>query len=274
MPEHLSAAKPREIIYPESDGKPMADNTKQYSWIVTIAGGLNELFKNNPNVFVAGNLLWYPVVGHPEICVAPDALVVFGRPKGYRGSYRQWAEENVHPQAVFEVLSPSNDALEMKAKQAFYDRYGVEEYYIYDPDSPLLTGWIRLGERLEPIAQMKGWVSPSLEIRFELDGPGGELKIYRPDGRAFASYEELTDQRDQEQQERQRADQRAEQERQRAEQERQRADQAEQRLEQTEQAVEQERQERQRADQRAEQERQRAERLLAQLRAAGITFDE
>jgi Uma2 family endonuclease len=260
MPEHLSAAKLRKIIYPESDGKPMADNTKQYRWIVTIAGGLNELFKNNPNVFVAGNLLWYPVMSHPEICVAPDALVVFGRPKGDRGSYRQWAEENLPPQAVFEVLSPSNSQLEMKAKQAFYDRYGVEEYYIYDPDTTRLTGWIRRGERLEPIAQMKGWVSPSLEIRFELDGPGGELKIYRPDGRPFASYEELTDQRDQEQQ-------RADQERQRADQERQRADQERQR-------AEQERQERERADQRAEQERERAERLLVQLRAAGIPFDE
>ena len=27
---------PSEITYPDSDGKPMADNTKQFRWIVTI----------------------------------------------------------------------------------------------------------------------------------------------------------------------------------------------------------------------------------------------
>jgi hypothetical protein len=136
----------------------------------------------------------------------------------------------------------------------------VEEYYTYDPDNPRLTGWIRRGERLEPIAQMKGWISPRLEIRFELDGPDGELKIYRPDGRPFVSYQELAEQREKERQ-------RADQERQRANQERQWAEQERQRADQAEQLAKQERQERQRAE-------QRAERLLAQLRAAGIPLDE
>jgi Uma2 family endonuclease len=35
---------------------------------------------------------------------------------------------------VFEILSPGNRLAEMMAKFEFYDRYGVEEYYIYDPD--------------------------------------------------------------------------------------------------------------------------------------------
>ncbi len=50
-----------EIIYPDSDGKPMADNTRQFRYIVTIQGGIAALFADNPNVFVAGDLLWYPV---------------------------------------------------------------------------------------------------------------------------------------------------------------------------------------------------------------------
>ncbi len=76
------------IIYPDSDGKPMADNTKQFDWIVTIKSGLEVLFKDKPNVFVAGDLLWYPVENHNTIRAAPDALVAFGRPKGHRGSYK------------------------------------------------------------------------------------------------------------------------------------------------------------------------------------------
>jgi hypothetical protein len=86
------------ITYPQSDGNPMADNTKQFRWIVTIQGGLDALFRDHPDIFVAGDLLWYPVEGHPEICTAPDAMVVFGRPKGDRGSYLQWEEGGVAPQ--------------------------------------------------------------------------------------------------------------------------------------------------------------------------------
>src|SRR5579871_6683362 len=52
-----------EVVYPDSDGEPMADNTLQFEWIVTIKGGLDALFQADPNVFVAGDLLWYPVRG-------------------------------------------------------------------------------------------------------------------------------------------------------------------------------------------------------------------
>lgn len=82
-----------EIVdYPDSDGRPMADNTLQFEWIVTLKEGIEVLFRDDLNVFVAGDLLWYPVEGRPDLRTAPDVLVVFGRPKGYRGSYRQWVE--------------------------------------------------------------------------------------------------------------------------------------------------------------------------------------
>jgi hypothetical protein len=84
-------------IYPESDGQRMAENTRQFRWIVTIEGGLEALFRNRPDVFVAGDLLWYPVEGEPGTRVAPDALVVFGRPKGDRGAYLQWLEGGIAP---------------------------------------------------------------------------------------------------------------------------------------------------------------------------------
>jgi Uma2 family endonuclease len=136
-----------DILYPDSDGQPMADNTKQYEWIVTIKGGLDILFRDDPNVFVAGDLLWYPVEGDNRTRIAPDVLVAFGRPKGDRGSYKQWEEGNIAPQVVFEVLSPGNRAGEMARKFDFYDRFGVEEYYLYDPDEQSFTGWLRRDDR-------------------------------------------------------------------------------------------------------------------------------
>jgi Uma2 family endonuclease len=202
-------------IYPESDGKPMADNTLQFRWIVTIQGGLDALFQDDPNVFVAGDLLWYPVKGNNRLCAAPDAMVVFGRPKGERRSYLQWREDNLAPQVVFEVLSPNNTLPEMVNKLRFYETYGVDEFYVYDPDHGSIDGWLRGEHKLEPIETVAGWTSPRLGVRFEIEQD--ELAIYRPDGRKFASYLELERQREQEHQ-------RAEQEHQRAEQEHQRAE--------------------------------------------------
>lgn len=54
----VAEIKSDSIIYPESDGKPMADNTKQFEWIVLIKKNLDLLFQDDPNVFVAGDLLW------------------------------------------------------------------------------------------------------------------------------------------------------------------------------------------------------------------------
>lgn len=212
----LPSPSKQEIIYPDSDGQPMSDNTKQFRWIVTIQGGLDALFQDDPNVFVAGDLLWYPVEGDNKTRIAPDAMVVFGRPKGDRGSYQQWREDNIPPQVVFEVLSPGNTLTEMAKKLAFYDRYGVEEYYLYDPDKVDLSGWLRSKERLEVIEPIASWVSPRLGIRFDLGAE--ELQIYRPDGQRFATYVELARQTEQQQQEKELAQAVAEQERSRAEQ--------------------------------------------------------
>jgi Uma2 family endonuclease len=244
------------IEYPDSDGLPMSDNTVQYEWIVTIKGGVDALFLDDPKVFVAGNLLWYPVEGDPTIRIGPDVLVAFGRPKGDRGSYKQWEEGNLAPQVIFEILSPGNRPGEMDRKFQFYQQYGVEEYYIYDPDDGSLQGWWRVGDHLEEIPQMAGFVSPRLGIQFDPGEGPKNLRIFGPGGTPFLTFAEWvkkskTDQR--------RADeerQRADAANQHAAEERQRADAANQRVEeQTRLAVA---------------ERQRAERLAARLRELGI----
>ncbi len=209
-----------EIIYSDCDGQPMSDNTLQFSWIVKIKENLEILFADHPQVFIAGDLLWYPVEGDNKTRRAPDAMVAFDRPKGYRGSYQQWVEANIPPQVVFEVLSPGNRLAEMTAKFEFYDRYGVEEYYIYDPDRVDFTGWVRVAGRLQGISDISGWVSPRLGIRFELRD---ELEIYTPTGELFLSPVEIAKQSEQQ---RERADQECE----RANQECERADLAEQKL--------------------------------------------
>src|SRR5208282_2169584 len=122
------------VFYPDSDGQPMADNTLQFEWIVTLQGNLDLIFRERQDVFVAGDHLIYPVEGDADIRQAPDVYVAFGRPKGHRGSYRVFAEDGIFPQVVFEVWFPSNTAERMNEKRKFYEDYGVEEYYILYPD--------------------------------------------------------------------------------------------------------------------------------------------
>jgi len=246
--------------YPESDGQPMADNTEQYEWLVKIKENLEILFADDPNVFVAGDLLWYPdpnrrVTGP----VAPDVMVAIGRPKGRRGCYKQWEEGGIAPQVVFEILSPSNSAKEMADKLAYYNKFGVEEYYVYDPPPNTLEIWLRQDGQLRPVSHLKGWTSPRLGIRFAVTRE--TLEIYDPHGQPFLSSVELAQRMRQEsiRAERQQAlalqaDRRSEQERDRAEQSELRADQERERAER----------ERERA------ERERAELLAERLRGLGI----
>ena len=184
-----------EIVYPDSDGQAMADNTKQFQWITVIKTNLDWLFRDEEQVFVAGDLLWYPVEGNPKYRVAPDVMVVFGRPKGDRGSYKQWQEDNIAPQVVFEILSPGNTEGEMERKLQTYARCGVEEYYIYDPDRHILKGYQRSDDfYLDRIEAMDGWTSPRLGISFSLSGD--ELQITHPDGRIFETFANVATERD------------------------------------------------------------------------------
>jgi Uma2 family endonuclease len=186
-------------LYPDSDGQPMAENTLQFQWIVTLQGNLDRMYENDPDVFVAGDLLWYAEKGKPAERAAPDAMVIFGRPKGYRGSYKQWVEDDIAPQVVFEVLSPGNRRDEMDRKFAFYEKHGVEEYYIYDPDQVDLEGWQRIDDQLSPVDSIDGYVSPRLGIRFDMSGE--ELVILRPDKSRFLTFLELGKLAEQKQQE-------------------------------------------------------------------------
>lgn len=181
---------PPDPFYPESDGRPNGDNTLQLKWIFTLYLGFTALYRGRPDVFVAGDLFWYPVEGDNTTVQAPDVMVVFGRPPHERRTYQQWNEANVAPQAAFEVLSPNNTHAEMRRKLQFYQRYGVREYYVYDPDEFTLEVWVRQGRRLVPADVTDGYTSSLLGVRFELL-EGEPLRVVRPDGEAFLFFDDL-----------------------------------------------------------------------------------
>src|SRR5438270_7567894 len=94
-----------KIQYPDSDGKPMSDNTVQFDWIGLLKWNAEAYTADRPDVFVAGDHLIYAVEGDVKARQAPDVYVAFGRPKHDRGSYKVWEEDGIFPQVVFEVWS-------------------------------------------------------------------------------------------------------------------------------------------------------------------------
>ncbi len=250
------------VVYPDSDGEPMADNTLHYEWIVRIKENLDAMLSD----FVAGDHLWYPVEGRPDIRAAPDVMVCLGRPKGYRGSYQQFREEGVPPTVVFEVLSPKNTYRAMVVKARFYFRYGASEFIAVDPEEEDgYASWRDAQGEMHDIETLDGWTSPTLGIRFERNENG--LQVFRRDGSRFLDFREIEALARE-------AQARAEQEAARAQQEAARAQQEAARAQQEAARAQQEAVRAREADARADEAVARAERLAARLAALGVSADD
>ena len=79
---------PPPPLYPDTDGKTMADNSRQLRWIVLLYSNLCWLFRGRKDVAVHANMLWYVEEGDPKLRQAPDVFVIFGRPPGERAGAR------------------------------------------------------------------------------------------------------------------------------------------------------------------------------------------
>jgi len=203
---HMNQLIRPTIVYPEDDGNPLAENTEQLEWIVLIYDNILGMFRARDDVFVASDLLWYPEEWNTVDRLAPDVMVAFGRPQGFRSSYRQWEENDVAPQVVFEIMSPSNGHAEMVEKQSSYEDWGVEEYYVYDPRRNQLFVYERSGEMLRRVRKIGEYVSKRLGIRFQLTAE--TLLIFRPNGELFRPYKEIEAEMEREREQRVFAEQR------------------------------------------------------------------
>ena len=131
-----------QIEYPESNGKPLAETDAHIQAIIDAIETLADFFRNDPQVYVAGNLLMYYEEGNPAASIAPDVFVVRGVPKTARRVYKLW-EEGHPPTMVLEITSRSTRVEDSGNKRFLYALLGVREYFLYDP----------LGEYLDPPLQ-------------------------------------------------------------------------------------------------------------------------
>ena len=144
----------REIYYPESDGKPMAESDVHRDVMVDLIHALETRYAGEPDVYVSGNLLIYYVEGNPRKSISPDVLLVRGVPKGQRKTYLLWKERKA-PDFVIEVTSDTTSHEDLNRKKDRYEDLGVEEYVLFDPLDdyldPRLQGYRLRGGRYQPI---------------------------------------------------------------------------------------------------------------------------
>ena len=226
-------------LYPESDGKPMADTDLHYKWIVWLRQVLEGHFAQNPEVYISGNIMMYDIEGPLRTAVSPDILISFGIGRKQRRTYKVW-EEGKAPDFVMEFSSKRTYRNDLEGKVAHYTAMGIPEYFLYDVDrrylpTPLMGFRLVEGAYIEVSPNVDGRLcSEVLNLNFHLLDDG--LGVYAPDAEKWLQTPAEA------------AAARAEQAETRAEQEAARAEQAEERAEQAETRVQHEAEARQKAE--------------------------
>jgi Uma2 family endonuclease len=174
-------------IYPENDGKPMAETDVHRNLLANLVFTLENHFQAQPDVYISGNLLVYYVEGNPAKCLAPDVFVVRGVPKGQRRIYKLW-EEGVAPQIVIELTSRKTWKEDLQTKWELYRDLGVQEYFIFDPEYDYLDEAL-VGYRLEngkyTDLDIKDGRVKSDVLGLELVDTGETLRLLNPDSNQF-----------------------------------------------------------------------------------------
>jgi Uma2 family endonuclease len=203
------------IVYPDSDGQPMAESDPARDYLIYAVEALDIYFQNREDVYVSGNLFIYYRQGVPSAVVAPDVFVVFGVKKRKRMSYKVWEENNQVPSFVLEITSVSTQENDEKEKPRKYAEIGVEEYFQYDPTGDYLRESIKgskLVARRYQSLEKKILEDETVSIYSEVLGldlrvSSGELRFYEPkSNRKLLSHPETELARYQEQLARQQAE--------------------------------------------------------------------
>jgi Uma2 family endonuclease len=179
----------QEVIYPESDGKPMAETDLHIDCLIDLREALKDFFRNDPDIYVSGNIFVYYEEGDIRKQVSPDVLVVMGVEKKRRRYYQIWSEGK-GLDVVIEVTSRKTRRADTDFKKKLYQRLGVKEYYLYDPTGDYLKdrllGYRLIGNRYVAVRLSKGTDRLysdvlGLELVLVLD----QLRLYDPRSQRF-----------------------------------------------------------------------------------------
>jgi Uma2 family endonuclease len=120
-----------EIIYPSSDGEPLAE-TQQHVLAILMTLALLRLHLQEQQAVVFADQYLYYIEGNPRARVAPDVMVVFDIEKRLYDNYKIW-EGKQTPAIIFEVTSAGTKETDWNFKKTLYEQLGVTEYWLFDP---------------------------------------------------------------------------------------------------------------------------------------------
>ncbi len=170
-------------LYPESDGKPMADTDLHLYWIKRVQDMIETYLSQNPEAYISGNIMMYDIEGPMRTAISPDILVAFGLGQKFRRTYKVW-EEGKPPDFVMEFSSKRTYRNDLDEKMAHYARMRIPEYFLYDPDrrylpSPLMGFRLVADTYVEIATDVDGGIrSEVLALSFHLMEDG--LALYDP----------------------------------------------------------------------------------------------
>ncbi|MDF2386838.1 Uma2 family endonuclease [Nostoc ellipsosporum NOK] len=206
-PEFPSTQSPVPCyIYPDSDGKPMAESDPARDYLIYAVEALDIYFQEQENAYVSGNLFIYYKKGIPSAVIAPDVFVVFGVEKKKRFSYKVWQEGGKVPSFVLEITSAITQENDEEDKPKKYALLGVQEYFQYDPTAdylnPQLKGSSLVGSKYQPMTSNflpDGILSiHSQVLGLDLRLINGELRFFDPEtGKKLLSHKETEQARQQ-----------------------------------------------------------------------------
>lgn len=202
------------IVYPNSDGKPVAETYDHLYAILTTLEVLRQYLLSSRATVLANQFLYY-AEGFPKLRVAPDVMIIYDVEPGGRDNYKIWEEKQV-PKVIFEMTSKSTQDEDKNTKKNLYEALEVQEYWLFDPKGEWieqkLQGYRLRGDSYVAITDNQ---SESLQLRLAVEGK--LIGFYRLDnGQKLLVPDELVEALREETLKRQEAEKQAEQERQRA----------------------------------------------------------
>ena len=170
------------LVYPESDGEPMAETGRHVRALLDMIDMIDWHFRDTPDVHISGNMFLYYEEGNPRKVISPDVFMVRGVGKKELRTYKTW-EQQPYLDFVIEFASPSTFTRDFAEKKEIYEQIlQVKEYYIYDPYheiQPSFIGFRLVEGSYEDIAFVEGRL-PSETLGLELGERDGVLRLYDP----------------------------------------------------------------------------------------------
>ncbi len=175
----LLKAKFVEELYPvQLEDEHIAETEKHISAILDLIQQLRTYFQNE-QVYVIGDMTFYYQENSPKQFIVPDVFVTKGISKEARRVYKLW-EEKV-PDVVFEISSRKTWGADLNQKWSLYQRIGVKEYYIFDPEydylpEPLVGYHLNLKGEFKKIKLKRNRIfSPALDLELVATDEGLRL---------------------------------------------------------------------------------------------------